>query len=301
LIRYKNIVKCFPTEDGFLMPLVKTLERARRCFPDAIKKPNGTHVLQGFTADGMSEQGFTPIWLNDCVRQDQDGSSRLMVMTFRDTFGTRFMQLLSTPDTVLRIDIPLHFAYDEAELKKYVVYHIRFKISEDDPRFTEETSLPLRRGYIGITGRWFFTRFLEHEKKARMGEGFLFHSAWNMLLKENVSFHPTVQICATADTLKEIYAMEEEAVAKFTLAPLGLNAIPGGMAGIRMMHELRLLNSLKVGVDERDAAIERLQKGGFAHGSPCAHYRRGHMRKLADEKLTWVSPCWVNLKEMALT
>jgi hypothetical protein len=70
------------------------------------------------------------------------------------------------------------------------------------------------------------------------------------------------------------------------------------MAGIRLMHKLRLLNSLKVGIDERDAAIEKLQRGNFAHGSPCAHYRKGHVRKLTNYKLTYVSPCWVNLKEV---
>lgn len=85
--------------------------------------------------------------------------------------------------------------------------------------------------------------------------------------------------------------MEDLAVQKETLTPVGLNAIPGGEAGIKMLHELALLKGRKVGIDERDAAVERLQQE-----SPCAHYRRGHMRKLPTDKLTFVKPCWVNVK-----
>lgn len=277
------------------------LEKARIEHPGALKKPDGTHILAVFTPEDRDPDGLYPVQVQDFVREDQDGSSRFMIVLVRNIFLDNMPMVFSTNDFRLRVDLPLEFAYDEMELKKYLVYHIRFKIDEHDPHFTEQASEPLRRGYVGITRRWFFTRFMEHEKKARENTGFLFHSVWHTLLKEKVRFHPVIQICGTADTLKEIYEMEEEAVEQYTLAPLGLNAIPGGMAGIRMMHQLKLLNSLKVGADERDAAIERLQRGGFAHGSPCAHYRKGHLRKLPDERLTWVSPCWVNLKEVETT
>lgn len=300
MIRYRNLARCILAEPIFLR-VKDVLERARKEHPQAIKKQAGTHVLAVFAPEERDPFGFTPIQIEDFVQEDQDGSSRLMIVVANRPYANGSQVKVSTTDVKLRIDFPLMFAYDEEELKKYLIYHIRFKVDQHDPHFTEQTSEPLRRGYIGITKRWFFQRFIEHEEKAKNNTGFLFHSVWHTLWKEGVRFHPSVQICGSADSLKEIYEMEEQAVEKYTLAPLGLNAIPGGMAGIRMMHQLRLLNSLKVGADERDAAIERLQRGGFAHGSPCAHYRKGHLRKLPDERLTWVSPCWVNLKEAQTT
>lgn len=300
MIKYRNLAWCFPAEPIFLR-IRSLLERARELHPQAIKKPLGTHVLAVFSPEARDPFGFTPIEIENFVQEGQDGSSRLMVVVTNRPYEDGCQVKVSTPDVKLRMDIPLAFAYDEEELKKYLIYHIRFKVDQHDPHFTEQTSEPLRRGYVGITKRWFFQRFLEHENKAKTNTGFLFHSVWHTLWREGVRFHPSIQICGSAHTLKEIYDMEEHAVEKYTLAPLGLNAIPGGMAGIRMMHKLRLLNSLKVGVEDRDAAIERLQRGGFAHGSPCAHYRKGHLRKLPDERLTWVSPCWVNLKEVETT
>ena len=238
------------------------------------------------------------------VIRDQPGSSRLMV-TFHNNppnlteiaeSNGMYQGEVNPKDIEVRIDIPFQYVFDVYPIKKYVIYHIRFSVARDEPRLTEKECEPLFRGYIGITKRGYITRFREHQDKAYTNTGYLLHSVWHSLLQEGINMNPVVQIGATADTLKEIYDLEEEAVAMMTLTPKGLNAIPGGMAGIRMMHELRLLTSTKVGVDERDKALEALQQRAHAHGSPCAHYRRGHMRKLESGRLTYVKPCWVNLK-----
>lgn len=202
----------------------------------------------------------------------------------------------SFSSVILRIDLPFFFAFDRLKLLKYSLYHVRFCISKEETRLSEKDCEPLLHGYYGITKRNYMTRFSEHYEKARNNTGYLFHSVWHSLLREKIIMYTAIQITGTADTLKEIYKLEEEMVGELTLTPKGLNAIPGGMAGIRMMHELRLLNSTKVGIDERDNALIALQQRTHAHGSPCAHYRRGHMRKLESEKLTYVKPCWVNLK-----
>lgn len=199
-------------------------------------------------------------------------------------------------DVDIRIDLPFFFAFDRIPLRKYALYHIRFCVPNEETRLSEEECKPLLRGYFGITKRGYMLRFWEHYDKARNNTGYLFHSVWHSLLKEKIQMYPAVQITGSAETLKDIYQLEEEVVGELTLTPLGLNAIPGGMAGIRMMHELRLLTSTKVGINERDAALEALQQRAHTHGSPCAHYRRGHMRKLETGKLTFVKPCWVNLK-----
>jgi hypothetical protein len=292
---WKNIEYCFSSH-GMQEKIKRDLQVAK-LHPLGIDDVNG---IQIHTVFYMDQETSKMSFLNSSnfVHRNMDGSSRLMVfiLAFKPLIIEN--QVIGQPDYLMRIDIPLHLAYDKELIEQYALYHIRFKINEDNQRFTEKTSEPLRRGYIGITKRGFMTRFMEHKKKAVANTGFLFHSVWNSLLQEKIPMYPVVQVCGSAETLKEIYTLEESAVERFTLTPLGLNAIPGGMAGIRLMHKLRLLNSLKVGIDERDAAIEKLQRGNFAHGSPCAHYRKGHVRKLTNDKLTYVSPCWVNLKEV---
>jgi hypothetical protein len=297
-MKYRNLRLIFG--EGARSDYLETiLEKARKSAPKAVEKNRGTHILAGISRDSRDDEGIVPIHLDDPIRTDQDGSSRLMVMFMSSNFPEGEKASIRPDHLSLRVDMPLHFAYDREMLKQYSVYHIRFKISSDDPRFTEESVKPLQHGYIGITKRDIMTRLREHGYKAETNTGSLLHSVWHQLVSQGIAMHPVIQISGSADSLGKVYDLEEEAVAKYTLAPMGLNAIPGGMAGIRMMHKLRLLNSLKVGVAERDAAIERLQRGGFEHGSPCAHYRRGHYRKLPSERLTWVSPCWVNLKEVS--
>jgi len=297
-MKYRNLRTIFG-EGARADYLQSVLEKAQKEAPKAVGKNKGTHVLAGMQRNPRDDEAITIINLDDPVRLDQDGSSRLMVMFMGSNFSGEEKNSIRPEQVSLRVDIPLHFAYDRELLKEYSIYHIRFKISSDDRRFTEDSVKPLQHGYIGITKRDIMTRLKEHGYKAETNTGSLLHSVWHQLVGQGIAMHPVIQISGSADSLGKIYELEEEAVAKYTLAPMGLNAIPGGMAGIRMMHQLRLLTSTRVGVKERDAAIERLQRGGFEHGSPCAHYRKGHYRKLPSERLTWVSPCWVNLKEMS--
>ncbi len=298
-MKYRNLRVLFG--DGARADyLQEVLERARKEAPKAVDKNYGTHLLAGMSRYTGDDRAITKIILDNPIRVGQDGSSRLMVMFLGSNFDGHQKTSIAPEHVSLRVDVPLHYAYDRELLKEYSVYHIRFKVSSEDKRFTEESVKPLHHGYIGITKRDIMTRLREHGYKAETNTGSLLHSVWHQLVGQGIAMHPVIQISGTADSLGKVYEMEEEAVAKYTLAPMGLNAIPGGMAGIRMMHELRLLTSTRVGVKERDEAIERLQRGGFEHGSPCAHYRKGHYRKLPSERLTWVSPCWVNLKEMSV-
>jgi hypothetical protein len=228
-----------------------------------------------------------------------EGVSKVMIYLCKESpldENGEWRNHISPSSVVLRIDLPFFFAFDRMKLRKYSLYHVRFCIPEEETRLSEKDCEPLLRGYYGITKRNYMTRFSEHYEKARSNTGYLFHSVWHSLLREKIIMYTAIQITGTADSLKEIYELEEEMVGELTLTPKGLNAIPGGMAGIRMLHEMRLLNSTKVGIDERDNALIALQQKAHAHGSPCAHYRRGHMRKLESGKLTYVKPCWVNLK-----
>lgn len=286
--------------------LIQPLEEFVRRYPKDVFVSDGIQLQVHLFYEWKLKDGVPKEALCSLVSiiRDQPGSSRLMV-TFHnkrpniyeiDSSTGLHIGTVNPKDIEARIDVPFRYVFDQEPVKKYVVYHIRFSVYQEETRLTGKDCDPLFHGYIGITKRGYLTRFREHHEKAISNTGYLLHSVWHSLLREGINMNPVIQVGGTADSLKEIYELEEEAVERYTLTPKGLNAIPGGMAGIRMMHELRLLNSTKVGVDERDNALIALQQKTHAHGSPCAHYRRGHMRKLESGKLTYVKPCWVNLK-----
>lgn len=154
---------------------------------------------------------------------------------------------------------------------------------------------PLAAGYIGITKRNPFTRLKEHQQSALNGAGYQLHRAWRNLIDSGEKFSVVFQFSGSRKTLAEIYDAEESFVGDLTLTPKGLNAIPGGMAGIRMLHQLRLLDGVhQVTVEQRDEALVKLEREARRPGSPCAHYRSGHLRRLPTGRLIWVSACWVN-------
>lgn len=301
MIAWENLNHMLPR--GELRELVsKPLSDFAEKYPDEVKSKTGIQI-QLYVFDSVKlDENNVPREIKQCVSSVSripEIVSKVMIYLCTgsplDENG-EWKDHIDSSSVLLRIDLPFFFAFDRIKLLKYSLYHVRFCIPSEETRLSEKDCDPLFRGYFGITKRNYMTRFSEHYEKARNNTGYLFHSVWHSLLREKITMYTAIQITGTADSLKKIYEMEESVVGELTLSPKGLNAIPGGMAGIKMMHELRLLNSTKVGIDERDAALEALQQRAHAHGSPCAHYRRGHMRKLETGKLTYVKPCWVNLK-----
>lgn len=193
-----------------------------------------------------------------------------------------------------RINIPIVTMLQTSG--NYSIYCIAFDIDDDDSAFDQ-----LRSGYIGITKRAPLSRLKEHIIKVDRGRGSIVHKAWRALLDSGMPFSPVFRIFdMRSKTLEQVYEREEALVAQHTLTPKGLNAIPGGMAGIRMMHELRLLSddTKQVHIEKRDAAIELLMDREKQQGVKATHFRSGHVRKLASGKNTWVRACWVNFNDM---
>lgn len=219
------------------------------------------------------------------------GNTRLSAYFLRDNIIPTVDIDYSPKDIYRRIDIPTCLLKGSRK-RLFTVYQIRFAIN--DPLFDSESSMPLKRGYIGITKRHFFKRFREHEAKAIRGNGHLLHIAWKSLIDSGIDFSPVVQLVGFADDLDGAYEMEEDGVARMTRHPIGLNAIDGGYAGIRELHRLGLLaRENRIPVDERNIALDALD----SVYSKSPHYRRGHIRKLQSNRSTWVSPCWVNKAE----
>lgn len=291
MLNERNIRWFFPVGSDFVITKLRELVAK---YPHMLDQDNGwsyclvVDQTNGRPLDYSAEES---------LKLDTDGSARLRV---------HFVDGLPLPGRApavkFRLDIPFAFLKKPAQYADgmYHMYQVRFCVPEDETKLTAEAVAPLFAGYVGITKRHPIARLKEHVADVRSGGGYLLHSVWRSLAAAKVRMYPVFQWAGVADTLKKIYAMEEQAVARYSLTPKGLNAIPGGEAGIRMLHKLSLLKGRKLpGVAERDAALAMLEKQAGKHGSPCTHYRTGHLRKLAADKLTWVSPCWVNLKEAA--
>ena len=185
----------------------------------------------------------------------------------------------------------------EFQKVKYFLYQIYFTTkSEGHTKLDKKTLDRLRHGYIGITSRNIVTRFIEHLRLAQSNSGSMLHSVWHSMMAYD-DIVPILTLAGIGPDLDFIYQMEEDLVEQHSLAPVGLNAIPGGWAGIKMLHTLGLTNKRKMKLitpEDRDDALTRLERLNHPHGSPCCHYRRGHLRKLSETRHTYVTGHFVN-------
>lgn len=273
--------------------------RQANAFGDAINAAIRGHQKEALQHDAGHR--FVVLAFRDSIRVSDpvlnlEGSSRVCIH-YIDWNADNCDALQS--QITLRLDIPTKILRNKSS-PLFWLYNIRFQLKAEDSEVDARGMRPFRVGYFGITKRSVFERFKEHEAKVISGAGHTLHTAWRALIASGMPFHPVVQVSATSKSLDAIYAFEETAVAQRSLAPLGLNAIPGGYAGIRMLHQLALLSGKPRALpDARDRAMEALERSST---SKTTHYRVGHIRNLPTGKTTWVSPCWVNLDhEVSLT
>lgn len=131
--------------------------------------------------------------------------------------------------------------------------------------------------YIGLTSRNWETRYREHQRDALTGSELLFHTTLASIFPEGgisqagmgvfeivrsgLSFISELEYVNL--TFEEAMQAEEKLV-EHTLHPAGLNMIPGGYAGLKLLHKLGYLARSKATVEERDRAsanyLRRLQK-----------------------------------------
>ncbi|MER9680788.1 hypothetical protein NKJ23_15850 [Mesorhizobium sp. M0184] len=172
--------------------------------------------------------------------------------------------------------------------RKFYMYNVSFA-TRSAKEIPSESADVLSVGYYGITGRHPLKRFVEHYRDAARGAGHLLHKTWHHLMHSGCQVEAHVRLAGYADTLDDIYSAEETAV-ETSISPKGLNVVPGGHAGIKFLHNLRLLDrAVGVSPDKRDDALRALEVD-----KRVTHYRSGHFRTLPTGKETWIRPCWVN-------
>lgn len=121
--------------------------------------------------------------------------------------------------------------------------------------------------YVGITGRNWLLRLDEHVREMARGSQRLFYRAWRERYGRSgilfTSFLNDVNL-----TYEEAMNWEEAKVDKISNDQFGLNMIPGGFKGLRLLHECRLIVSTDISLDARDLAIAEYCRRNPRKGLP---------------------------------
>lgn len=121
--------------------------------------------------------------------------------------------------------------------------------------------------YVGITGRNWLQRLEEHFNEARAGSRRWFYEAWRDLTGED-SVHFLATLSVVNLSYDDAMNWEESMVDRIAWDEWGLNMIPGGFKGIRLLHQHRLLKSSTPSLEEREAAIRKFTTQSPLRGRP---------------------------------
>lgn len=121
--------------------------------------------------------------------------------------------------------------------------------------------------YVGITGRNWLTRLSEHVGEMRRGSNRAFYKEWRRSLKlDNVLF--SSNLVEINLNYKEAMHWEEVLVDRVAYGPNGLNMIPGGFKGQRLLHEANLIGRKNKSLEDREKAIAEFAKRHSRRGIP---------------------------------
>jgi hypothetical protein len=176
--------------------------------------------------------------------------------------------------------IPMSYVVDQqASMHK----HFAVYCHTITPPWSDADSALGGMNYIGITRQGWRRRFEQHLSNARQGSPLLFHRA----LRDH---YRLARVCShrilnVTDNEKSAMNSEElcvrgtddpdilgrfsgiETFARGTLYPKGLNMIPGGYEGLRVLHKLGALDRDRpVNIDQREESLIKVMRRGEREG-----------------------------------
>ena len=271
-------------------------------YPRFLVNPQGENDPE-FMEDFMREQHVGHVLMEiDGRITHRDPKGRLVVVSAYETSGGMDpignVEVSSQGDprtgpmrSVIAVPLPYLAHQPRNFVRQYAIYlhHLCGRKGTDpDPGWSGDDALT----YIGLTKQGWQKRFSQHLSKAHSGSPLLFHQA----LRDNyvgarVIGHRVLTLCETekeAMDLEEMFVKggtredfgdpdafkEGEKWVFGTLYPKGLNMIPGGYAGLKVLHKMGVMkDNQSFNVDQRDnLLIEGLKRGGQANPLLAAHW-----------------------------
>jgi hypothetical protein len=108
--------------------------------------------------------------------------------------------------------------------------------------------------YVGITGRNWLLRLEEHIQEMRQGNRRLFYKVWREKYGiSNVLFTSFLEDINLS--FQDAMNWEELNVDKIANDQYGLNMIPGGFKGLKLLHKCRIISNMNISLEEREMAI----------------------------------------------
>lgn len=133
--------------------------------------------------------------------------------------------------------------------------------------FDEDGGFDKEYIYVGVTGRNWLQRMNEHFNEIKSGSNKLFHQTWREFTgKENIML--SSELVVGDHSFEQIMSWEEDFVDRYMELGVSLNMIPGGFKGMRFLHKHRLLNSDRVSIKKRNAALVEYQRQHPKAGIP---------------------------------
>jgi hypothetical protein len=121
--------------------------------------------------------------------------------------------------------------------------------------------------YVGITGRNWLQRFSEHIGEMRRGSGRDFYVRW----RESLGLRDVLFVSSLMDinmTYNDAMDWEEFNVDRVAYGPNGLNMIPGGFKGQRLLYKAKLIGRDNTSLEDRERAITKFVRQSSRKGIP---------------------------------
>jgi hypothetical protein len=192
------------------------------------------------------------------------------------------------------ISTPIEYVVDQLNnfTREHVVYlHSICPMDISPSSYSDDFTL----NYIGLTKQGWKKRFSQHMNNARSGSPLLFHRALrDYYVGSRLAAHRVLSICETekkAMDNEELLVQggnredfhDPDAFQKMdkwhfgTLYPKGLNMIPGGYAGLKVLHKMGALkDDQPLDIDQRDkiliSCLEHEERKGRSNPLLAAHW-----------------------------
>lgn len=281
-LKYLDIHNChdlLPPQDG--LPLLKRLDECLQGINDKHGALNGSidALILHNKQTSNSKNGFNRLCNSPIdIAQNSDIISRVIHTTAieRSWPGPAHLHRIHVYENriVWKTIVPLQFLLKRWGNANYGHQCYIHSISHNMKQIKDFSDFEAIRKadsdsyyYVGITGRNWLLRLSEHIGEMRRGSKKWFHKIMN----ESVHMTDVLISSSLRDinlSFEDAMNWEEHNVDKIAYGPNGLNMIPGGFKGLKLLHKLKITDRINITLDEREKAINEYIRQNPRKGLP---------------------------------